>query len=116
LVRPGSPDAVPGRLSFNGEVVGFGGEDVALEIPAAEIRRARRRRGSPILEISYGEDRTVFLYFAEPPPLPGSNPRPGLGGKGIERAASAMHLGAESRLLRRMIDEWSEALREAGER
>lgn len=116
MVRPGSPDAVPGHLSLNRGVLGFTGEDVTLEVPAAEIRRARRRRGSPILEISFGEDQTMFLYFAEPPPLPGANPRPGFGGKRIERAASAMHLGAESRLLRRTIDEWSEALREAGKR
>jgi hypothetical protein len=116
LVRPGSPDAVPGLLSLVHGILRFAGDDVSLDVPNSEVRRARRRRGSPILEVSYGEDHTVFLYFAEPPPLPGANPRPGLGGKGIERAASALHLGAESRLLRRTIDEWAEALRGAGER
>ena len=112
LVRPGSPDAIPGRLSIEGAILRFAGNE-RLDVPVSDIRRTRRRRSAPILEISYGEDHTLFLYFAEPPPLPErrADTRPRFPSHGLERAASAMQLRGEAKLLRRAIEEWMKAIR-----
>ncbi|MGH2674762.1 MAG: hypothetical protein ACRDH1_05035 [Actinomycetota bacterium] len=121
LVRPGSPEAVRGRLSLERHALTFAGDgdEEPLPIPLNRIGRVRRRRGGPILEIDYTDARaevsTVFVYFAEPPPLPHG------GGKtwifptrGLERTASAMGLRTAARALRSQIDDWVAAIRQAG--
>jgi hypothetical protein len=121
LVRPGSPDAVKGKLALERHSLTFtpGGDGDALPIPTNRIRKARRRRGTPILEVTYTDARAetgvVFVYFAKPPPLPtktggGSLIRPT---RGLERTASAMALRARAKLLRDRIDEWAVAIRAA---
>lgn len=43
-----------------------------VELPLAEIRRARRVRGSPVLRVALGdkpERREIAFYFSQPPPL-----------------------------------------------
>jgi hypothetical protein len=47
-------------------------ETQRLTIPLADIRKAKRIRGSPILVLTYGAGpsrRDVAFYFAPPPPL-----------------------------------------------
>jgi len=49
-----------------------------LAIPLADIRKAKRVRGSPIMVLTLGDGparREVAFYFAPPPPLK-SQPRP----------------------------------------
>jgi hypothetical protein len=64
-----------------------------------------------------GKER-LFVYFAKPPPLPGARPSSPLPlfrwPRGLERSAAALALRSTSRLLRREIDAWVRALREAG--
>jgi hypothetical protein len=120
LVRPGSPDAVRGRLSLERHALTFtgDGDEEPLPIPLNRVRRVRRRRGTPILEVDYTDARaeisTVFLYFSEPPPLPRT------GGKtwifptrGLERTVSAANLRAGAKALRPQLDAWVEAIRDA---
>jgi hypothetical protein len=119
LVRPGSPDAVEGRLSLERHALTVIMEgDEALPIPTGRIRRVRRRRGTPILELDYTDARaevsTVFIYFVKPPPLH----RTGRGtlvlpSRGIERAAGAVSLRASNRRLKPMVTSWARAIREA---
>lgn len=92
----------------------FAGEEIAVDVPAADIRRARRRPGAPILQVNYGEDHILFLYFAQPPPLPGTVRRRGIGARTLQRAAAARQLRAASKRLKKTVDEWSQAVREAG--
>src|ERR687891_92429 len=76
LIRPGSPEAARGRLSVERHALTFtgDGEEEPLPIPLNRVRRVRRRRGAPILEVEYTDARAelsrVFLFFVEPPPLP----------------------------------------------
>jgi hypothetical protein len=121
LVRPGDPEAIRGRLTLERHSLIFtpDAEQEPLPIPVNRIRRARRRRGAPILEVTYTDARAepaaVYVYFAKPPPLPqrtgGSSwIRPT---RGLERTASAMALRARAKQLRDRIDEWVEAIRDA---
>ncbi len=125
LVRPGEPDSVPGLLTLERESLTFvaGPEPgTVFPIPLNRIARARRRRLTPILDITYtsarAEHAVVFFYFASPPPLPRSRSdvgrRPGFGllpTKGLEQTASAMSLRMANKRLKGTIDEWVEAIR-----
>lgn len=121
LVRPGSPQSTRGRLTLERHSLTFtpDAEEEPLPIPMNRIRKVRRRRGAPILEVTYTDARAepglMFLYFAKPPPLPqrtgtGSLFRPT---RGMERTASAIALRARAKQLRGRIDNWVEAIREA---
>jgi hypothetical protein len=119
LVRPGNPEAARGRLSLERHTLTFVGdsEDEPLPIPLNRVRRVRRRRGAPILEIEYTDARAeiskVFVYFAQPPPLQRTNsPTLVLPTRGLERAASAVSLRAAAKALRDRIDAWVDAIRE----
>jgi hypothetical protein len=121
LVRPDDPEAARGRLSVERHTLTFTGEgeDEPLPIPLNRVRRVRRRRGAPILEVEYTDARAelsrVFLFFVEPPPLPRRGGRTWiLPTRGMERAASAVSLGAAAKLLRSEIDVWVDAIRGAG--
>jgi hypothetical protein len=121
LVRPGNPEAARGRLTLERHSLTFvpDAEEEPLPIPTNRIRKARRRRGTPILEVAYTDARAepglVFLYLAEPPPLPSKTGggrwiRPS---RGLERTASALTLRARANQVRDRIDEWVEAIKEA---
>jgi hypothetical protein len=120
LIRPGSPEAARGRLSVERHALTFtgDGEEEPLPIPLNRVRRVRRRRGAPILEVEYTDARAelsrVFLFFVEPPPLPRTSGRSWiLPTRGMQRAASAVGLRSAARALRSEIDEWVEAIRAA---
>jgi hypothetical protein len=121
LVRPGSPASTRGRLTLERHSLTFtpDSDEAALPIPTNRVRKVRRRRGTPILEVTYTDARAepgqLFLYFAQPPPLPthtgrGSLLRPT---RGMERTASAMKLRARSQQVRERLDEWVVAIRDA---
>jgi hypothetical protein len=89
-----------------------------MAIPIGGINRVRRRRGSPLLTLSYPApegERKLFVYFAKPPPLPHArtaSPEPQLlRPRGLERAAAALTLRQTSRLVKKEIDVWVRALR-----
>ena len=120
LVRAGSVDAVPGRLSVDGDVVVFTphGRTDGQRFQAWAIREARRLRGTPVLKLVVSEgprEVTLLLYFSKPPPVP----RPGgpVGRsllnptRGLERAAAGMSLRAAARATRELIEEWTGAIR-----
>lgn len=119
LVRPGSPEAARGRLSVERHALTFTGEgeEEPLPIPMNRIRRVRRRRGTPILEVEYTDARAelsqIFLFFVEPPPLPRRGRTWVLPTRGMERAASAVGLRAAAKILREDIDAWVDAIRGA---
>ncbi|HZB04252.1 MAG TPA: hypothetical protein VE737_08015 [Actinomycetota bacterium] len=120
LVRPGNPDAVTGTLSLERHALTFTprGDEDPLPIPTNRIRRARRVRGSPILEVNYTDARAepgvLFVYFAEPPPLPTTAGRTwARPTRGLQRTASAMALRTRSKQLRGRIDRWVRAIRDA---
>lgn len=119
LVRPGSPEAARGRLSVERHALTFTGEgeEEPLPIPMNRIRRVRRRRGTPILEVEYTDARAelsqVFLFFVKPPPLPRRGRTWVLPTRGMERAASAVGLRAAAKILRADIDAWVDAIRGA---
>jgi hypothetical protein len=92
-----------------------------VAIPIADITGVRRHLGAPLLKVSFrGEEGKVraYFYFAKPPPLPGERPPSPLPlfrwPRGLERSAAALALRATNRLVRREIEGWVRALREAG--
>jgi hypothetical protein len=126
LVREGRPRAVRGTLALERHSLTFTPEDdEPLPIPINRIRRARRLRGTPILEVAYTDARAqesrLFLYFARPPPLPGAGRDSGwrratswiLPTKGLQQTASAMSLRAGGKELRPTIESWVRAIDEA---
>src|ERR687891_540435 len=113
LIRPGSPEAARGRLSVERHALTFtgDGEEEPLPIPLNRVRRVRRRRGAPILEVEYTDARAelsrVFLFFVEPPPLPRTGGRSWiLPTRGMQRAASAGGPRTPAPAPRAEIDEW----------
>jgi len=116
-----------GILSLQPEVIAFvpsdGSED--LRIPLAQVRKARRLRGSPVLVVAHDAGgravRTAF-YFVQPPPLEdfrGEGPeRPAPLGfrKSSRRRARRQnigYLGTWNRQLKANIEEWEQAIRDA---
>jgi hypothetical protein len=116
-----------GTLSLQPDVIAFvpsdGSED--LRIPLAQVRKARRLRGSPVLVVAHDAGgravRTAF-YFVQPPPLEDFQ------GEGHERPAplgfrkssrrrarrqNIGYLGTWNRQLKANIEEWEQAIRDA---
>ena len=116
-----------GTLSLQPDVIAFvpsdGSEDV--RIPLAQVRKARRLRGSPVLVVppdAGGRAARTAFYFAQPPPLEE------LRGEGAERPAplgfrkssrrrarrqNIGYLGTWNRQLKADIEEWEEEIRDA---
>jgi len=116
-----------GSLSLDVDALAFEAKDgySHLRIGFAEIRRARRLRGSPVLMIVHGtegrRDRTAF-YFVQPPPLQpvlGSAPeRPGPLSIGRNSARKARrqntgYLGLWNRQKKVELAQWERAIRSA---
>ena len=124
LVREGDPDATEGTLSLEGGSLTFVPQERSQEtmaIPVEVIRKVRRRRGTPVLTLSYSEGMgSLFVYFAKPPPLPGEGRDanavvPGaLAPRGLDRSAGVLTLRQANKLLRGEIEAWVRALRESG--
>jgi hypothetical protein len=126
LVREGDPDAIEGTLALEGGSLTFvpeGRDQETVAIPVRGIRKARRRRGTPVLTLSYPRPDgmgSLFVYFAKPPPLPGERRDaaagvPGvLAPRGLERSAAALTMRQTNKLLKEEIEGWVRALRAAG--
>ena len=125
LVKAGDPTAAAGSLELQEGGLRFvpesGSDADALSIPVGGIRNARRLRGTPVLSLSHpteGGMADIFIYFAKPPPLPGERRRTPTtvfrAPRAFQRSAAAMSLRAANRVLKRDIDAWVRALREAG--
>jgi hypothetical protein len=101
------------------------GESLRIEITV--VRTVRRHRLTPVLEVRWERmgqesDGVAFFYFAEPPTLP----EPGEKGdrspyqilmpskRHIERSGTLLSMRAASKLLKKDIDGWVEAIRRAG--
>ena len=115
MARPGKPEPVEGILAMARDGLSFTPlEGEGVSVLPAEVRRARRFRGSPVLEVDYerrGEAKEAFFFFAPPPPL-AANPRPSpLSTKGLRRAGGILALRAQSKALKPVLTEWVRALR-----
>jgi hypothetical protein len=91
--------------------------------PLAEVARARRLRGSPVLLIVHeparGARRTAF-YFVQPPPLaPPDESRKAIlgplasGSPRKVRRRNASYLGLSNRQKKQVLREWERAVQEA---
>lgn len=84
-LRRGDLTDIKGTLQLEGDALTFteGESGIDHRFAYADVRRARRVRGSPILILAHGTERgtveTAF-YFSQPPPLrppaPGSSAAP----------------------------------------
>lgn len=125
LARPGEERAERGTLSLAEGVLSFaadgGGRTV---IPLPGVRRVRRHRGTPVLEVRYeagGKPREALFYFVEPPPLPASarevrerGPWAVLpGDRGLRRATGLLRLRSGNRAMRPVVEAWERAIGEA---
>ena len=125
-LEPGSSlKEVQGSLALETEALVFTPREGGSErrYPLAEIARARRLRGSPVLllvhEPSLGPRRTAF-YFVQPPPLvPPDESRkavlgPLAGGSPRKvRRRNASYLGISNRQKKQILREWERAVQEA---
>jgi hypothetical protein len=116
-----------GTLSLQPDVIAFvasdGSED--LRIPLAQVRKARRLRGSPVLVVAHdagGRAARTAFYFVQPPPLEdfrGEGPErpapPGFRRNSRRRARrqNIGYLGTWNRQLKADIEEWEQAIRHA---
>jgi hypothetical protein len=78
-LRRGDLADIKGTLQLDGDAVRFTESKSGIDhrIAYAEVRRARRVRGSPILIVAHGSElgtvETAF-YFSQPPPLRAATP------------------------------------------
>jgi hypothetical protein len=123
LGRGAAMDGVKGSLSIVEDTLEFTPTDDPLGVKRwslAEVTRARRLRGSPVLlvELGRGAERIAF-YFVQPPPLqPPDEPlRPSLGfGRPTKRRVrrrNVTYLGMANRDLRELLREWEVRVRAA---
>jgi hypothetical protein len=127
-LSPGLAQERRGILSLQPDAIVFeatdGSED--LRIPLANVRRARRLRGSPVLLVAHdagGRAARTAFYFVQPPPLEdfrreGEPERPAPLGfrKSSRRRARRQnigYLGMWNRQLKVDIEEWERAIRDA---
>jgi hypothetical protein len=78
-------------------------------LPLSSIRRARRSRGTPVLEVrtrTPGVPQVVLFFFAKPPDMYSS-------GLMNPRTHSATYLANSNLLYREEIDQWVGAIRSA---
>ncbi|HEX6263451.1 MAG TPA: hypothetical protein VF097_11455 [Actinomycetota bacterium] len=117
LWRPGESKERRGTLSLEGGTATFRSDD-GEQVRFGDVERARRQRGTPVLEIRYlreGKRRAAFLFFARPPERPDPEPVPSLFGvigiRGMRRVGDMGRIRAANRRLKPLIEEWEEALR-----
>ena len=112
-VRLGNPESESkGRLALEDDALVFRLSEGELRLPLADIRKARRIRGSPVLTVDVEENarpvRFAF-YFVEPPPL---QPK-GRESKGRARRRGTGYLAMAAPRYKGLIQEWERAIREA---
>lgn len=93
-------------------------EGERIRIPRADVRRARRVLGSPVIELAYRREdrpRVALLFFAEPPAMGGRAGRRRSGPAGgtrrrRRRIGAAMDLRRANRRVKTVVREWAEAM------
>jgi hypothetical protein len=120
LWRPGADRGLRGTLTLGGDVLRFEADrGDRLGIPLGDLRRARRHRATPVIELDYlrdGERRVALLFFARPPSMADRATRSGpfatmFGmARGTRRAAAMVGLRGANRHLRPVVREWAEAV------
>ena len=123
LGRGESMEGVKGSLAIVDDRLEFTPSDDPLGVKRwslADVTRARRLRGSPVLLVELGPDaERVAFYFVPPPPLqPPDEPlRPSLGfgrpTKRRMRRRNVTYLGMANRDLRELLREWEVRVRAA---
>jgi hypothetical protein len=121
LERKGTLSLEPDALRFSPASSGRG-----IRIPLAEVTKARRLRGSPVLLIVHvagGQKLRTAFYFVEPPPLgpllgteERAPERPSLFPRNTRRRARRQNVGylsLSNRAKKEEVREWERALREA---
>ncbi len=116
-----------GTLSLGPEALAFEAADgySHLRIPLADLRKARRVLGSPVLIVTHAAGarmERVAFYFVQPPPLepvaPESTDRRGMLSMARQtrrktRRINAGYLGTWNQAKKRELVEWQEAIRAA---
>jgi hypothetical protein len=133
LARGESPSGVRGTLTIEDGFLVFTDRDLRpVRFHRSGIRRAKRVRGSPVLQLEWIEGGTVrrtAFYFVEPPPLitdrgaappplsPGSGAIGGLGA--IRRSSKRRQMRTNAGYLqtsgidkRRQIQDWADEIAE----
>jgi hypothetical protein len=125
-LRPGLSKECKGTLTLEPEAIAFSASDGSedLRIPLADVRKARRLRGSPVLLVAHDANgrgaRTAF-YFVQPPPLErlqgewrAERPSPlSFGRSSSKRKARRQnigYLGMWNRQLKFDVTEWERAI------
>ena len=117
---------VRGRLALASDALVFSPKDERFperRYPLAEIVRARRLRGSPVLMISQrgvAETRRIAFYFVQPPPLPKTEevtPTSTLrrNTKRRARRQNVGYLGTWNREKKELLREWERQVRTAAQ-
>lgn len=116
LWRPGESRGRRGILSLEAGAPEFRAEDGEV-IRLTDLERARRQRGTPVLEIRYrreGEPRIALIFFTRPPERPDPDPVPSLFGlvgmRGLRRVGEMGRIRAANKRLKPLVEEWAKAL------
>ena len=116
LARPGREDTPSGVLSLVESTLWFEGSGTTIRIPAGDISKVRRARGSPVITVSWDvedEGHEAAFYFVEPGPLGWSVEPPWVPGRGLDRTLSIMRLREANKQLKPLVKEWTQAIRSA---
>jgi hypothetical protein len=110
-------EGIRGELSLEDGVLRFrpaGGRSAETAVPANHIRRVRRARGSPVLEVSIdvpGGPPIIGFYFVKPPPLTPPTEGIRLFSRYLARRRGIAHLRGGNAARGQDVDVWVEALR-----
>jgi hypothetical protein len=119
MARPGREDTPPGTLSLVEAILWFEGGGTTIRIPAADIVKVRRARGSPVITVMWvegGEHSETAFYFIEPKPIGWSKEPPWMPGRGLDRTISLMRLREANKELKPVVVEWIKAIRQEARR
>ena len=116
LARPGREDTPSGVLSLVESTLWFEGSGTTIRVPAGDIVKVRRARGSPVITVEWaveGERHEAAFYFVEPGPIGWSVEPPWVPGRGLDRTLSLMRLREANKQLKPLVKEWTQAIRSA---
>ena len=72
LARGAPTDGVKGTLSLDEQALIFSTASQDIRFALSSVKRARRRKGSPVLQLEWRDQGTVrytAFFFVQPPPL-----------------------------------------------
>lgn len=111
-----SKEGLKGVLTLGSDAISFkGAEQGTREFPFDQVRKARRVRGSPVLELVLrpsGGPRLVGFYFVQPPSLQAQDDS-GMFKKRKLRRDAAFSLMRLNAVKKDEIERWVDAVQEA---